>query len=341
MNTNVLTDLFDELDDHDQIENTLNQNKRRPRNMGHHPKKIPMADRIFIHEQDDSRDNFKFTYKAARFEEWWLLDSLGDFYEHKWIADVLRKVKAGKEASVYQCKSGVEVDAPLVAAKVYRPRSLRNLKNDGQYRTGRVDLDDEGNALVKRADVHAIAKRTSYGEELRHQSWIAHEFKTLEILHEAGADVPKPYAMVKNAILMGFVGDLYTAAPALSSVSLELDEAKSLFERVARNIDTMLAHDYVHGDLSAYNILYWDGDIKLIDFPQVVLPESNPASWSIFQRDVTRICQYFYAQGVPCEAKKLASDLWTSHGHKMIKQVDPKHLDAENPGDRQTWEEQK
>lgn len=137
---------------------------------------------------------------------------------------------------------------------------------------------------------------------------------------------------------MGFVGDLYTAAPALSSVSLELDEAKSLFERVTRNIDTMLAHDYVHGDLSAYNILYWDGDIKLIDFPQVVLPESNPASWGIFQRDVTRICQYFYAQGVPCEAKKLASDLWTSHGHKMVRQVDPKYLDAEKPGDRQAWE---
>ena len=132
MNTNALTDLFDELDDHDQIENTLNQNKRRPRNTGHHPKKIPMADRIFIHEQDDSRDNFKFTYKAARFEEWWLLDSLGDFFEHKWIVDVLRKVKGGKEASVYQCKPGAEVDALLVAAKVYRPRSLRNLKNDGR-----------------------------------------------------------------------------------------------------------------------------------------------------------------------------------------------------------------
>jgi RIO kinase 1 len=123
---------------------------------------------------------FKFTYKAARFEEWWLLDSLGAFYDHKWISDVLKRVKGGKEASVYLCKPGVEVDAPLLAAKVYRPRSLRNLKNDQQYRVGRTDLDEDGTALWKEADINAIIKRTRYGEEVRHQSWIAYEFVTME-----------------------------------------------------------------------------------------------------------------------------------------------------------------
>jgi RIO kinase 1 len=137
---------------------------------------------------------------------------------------------------------------------------------------------------------------------------------------------------------MGYVGDLESSAPELSSVVLDLDEAKSLFDRVIRNIDLMLAHDRIHGDLSAYNILYWNGDITLIDFPQVVLPESNPASWNIFLRDVIRVCQYFLAQGVQCDARKIASDLWASHGHKAIKEVDPMYLDAENPNDRQIWE---
>lgn len=340
MNTNDSIDFFNELDDSEQTNNFIQPDKRREHLPRRNPKKTPLADLKFIRSQDDSRDNFKFTYKAARFEEWWLLDSLGSFYEHKWITDVLRRVKGGKEASVYQCKPGAEVDAPLVAAKVYRPRSLRNLKNDQQYRTGRVDLDDEGNALIKRADVHAIAKRSSYGEELRHQSWIAYEFKTLDVLHEAGVDVPKPYAMEQNAILMSFVGDLDTAAPALVSVTLELNEAKTLFERVTRNIDLMLTHGRIHGDLSAYNILYWEGDITLIDFPQVVLPEANPAAWSIFLRDVTRVCQYFSTQGVQCEGRALATDLWTSHGHKIVKEVDPKYLDAENSEDRQFWERQ-
>jgi RIO kinase 1 len=154
-------------------------------------------------------------------------------------------------------------------------------------------------------------------------------------------DVPKPYAMEKNAILMEFVGDLAIAAPPLNAVTLELDEARILYERVISNIDIMLTHKRIHGDLSAYNILYWEGDIKLIDFPQVVLPESNPSSWNIFQRDVARVCQYFSVQGVDCNPAKVAADLWTSHGYKIFKEVDPKYLDAELPEDRRAWEKQK
>jgi RIO kinase 1 len=127
----------------------------------------------------------------------------------------------------------------------------------------------------------------------------------------------------------------------LNSVSLDLDEARSLYARVVHNIDLMLTYDRVHGDLSAYNILYWKGAITLIDFPQVVLPEANLASWNIFLRDVTRICQYFSAQGVQCDARKLASDLWTSHGHKIVREVAPKYLDAEKPEDRRAWERQR
>ncbi|MBC7878492.1 MAG: hypothetical protein H7Y59_15080 [Anaerolineales bacterium] len=341
MDANNYIDFFNELDDNEQTNNFIQSDKRRERFPPRNPKKVPEADLQFLSKQDDSRSNFKFTYKAARFEEWWLLDSLGDFYEHKWIVDVLKRVKGGKEASVYQCKPGVAVDAPFVAAKVYRPRSLRNLKNDGQYREGRTDLNEEGNAIVKADDIYAMQKRSKYGEGLRHQSWIAYEFSTLELLYEAGADVPKPYAMEKNAILMGFVGDYATAAPALSSITLDIDEAEPLFKHVMLNIDIMLAHGRIHGDLSAYNILYWEGDITLIDFPQVVIPESNPASWSIFLRDVTRICQYFSTQGVECDAYKIASDLWASHGHKIIKEVDPKYLDSEKPEDRKIWEKQK
>ena len=337
MSKNQLLEFYEELDD-SVLEETLPSQKRLFQKR--ESKKQEMDAKLFIRAQEISRE-FQFTYKAARFEEAWLLDSLVEIAEHKWISDVLRKVKGGKEASVYLCKSDVAVDTPLLAAKIYRPRMLRNLKNDQQYRTGRADLDESGNEILDDGTLHAMKKRTAFGEEVRHQSWIAYEFTTLEVLHKAGADVPKPYAMEKNAILMDFIGDLSNAAPALNSVSLELDEAKLLYERVVQNIDLMLTHDRIHGDLSAYNILYWNGDITLIDFPQVVLPGSNPASWTIFLRDVTRICQYFSAQGVSCDPPKLAADLWTSHGHKIVKEVDSKYLDPEKLEDRQTWKKQK
>ncbi|HKY56303.1 MAG TPA: RIO1 family regulatory kinase/ATPase, partial [Anaerolineales bacterium] len=310
MNTDDYIDLFDELDDNEQVENFINKDKRRQRFPPRHFKYVREANAEFLKGQDDSSRSFDFTYQAARFEEWWLLESLGDFYEHKWISDVLRRLKGGKEASVYLCQAGAEVDTDLVAAKVYRPRSLRNLKNDGIYRTGRIDLDADGNALVKEADVGAIIKRTKYGEELRHQSWIAYELQTLEMLHAAGADVPKPYAMEKNAILMEYIGDVDSAAPTLNSVTLDRYEVKSLYERVIWNVDLLLSKERIHGDLSAYNILYWDGEITLIDFPQVVYPEANPAAWSIFLRDVTRVCQYFASQGWQRDARRLAADLW-------------------------------
>ncbi|MBX3038512.1 MAG: hypothetical protein KF758_16495 [Anaerolineales bacterium] len=338
MNTKDLSRL---LDDDDPYEMMLNASKRRPRKTGRHPKQISKSDYEFLKEQDDSRKTFKFTYKAARFEEWWLLETLGAFYEKKWISDVLKKVKVGKEASVYLCKPALDVDAPLLAAKIYRPTSLRSLKNVQEYRQGRADLDEEGHLLWKEADINAIVKRTKYGEEVRHVSWIAYEYKTMEDLFNAGADVPKVYAKEKNAILMRFIGDLKTAAPLLHSVSLEADEAQVLFERVIHNIDLMLKHNCIHGDLSAYNILYWDGEISMIDFPQIVIPESNPSAWKIFQRDVMRVCQYFSSQGVECNPQKLAADLWTSHGHKVFKPVEPKDLDAENPEDRKAWEKQK
>lgn len=338
MNTNDYLEFFDELDDDDRLNLRFGIDKRRPYQKM--TRKLISEERQYVSEQDDSSASFKFTYKAARFEEWWLLESLGEFYEHKWITDVLRRLKGGKEASVYLCRSGPAIDAPLVAAKVYRPRSLRNLKNDGQYRTGRVDLDENGRAIVRDGDLHAMAKRTNYGEELRHQSWIAYEFQTLEMLHQAGADVPRPYAMEKNAILMDYIGDIDGAAPTLNTVTLDREEVKPLHERLIRDVDMLLAGNRIHGDLSAYNILYWEGDITLIDFPQVVQPDSNPAAWSIFLRDITRICQYFASQGLRRDARRLAAELWTSHGHRVMHEVDPRHLDPEKKEDRRLWERQ-
>lgn len=327
---------FDELDDFDLDE------KGRERFPRRNPKKLPASEQVFLRKQDDSRGSFQFTYKAARFESWWLLDSLGELYEHQWISDVLRRVKGGKEASVYQCRAGTAIPGGgLAAAKVYRPRMLRNLKNDASYREGRSDLDAEGRQVINDGDLHAMAKRTAYGEELRHTSWIAYEFTTLQDLRAAGADVPEAYAMTKNAILMGYIGDFGAAAPTLGEISLDRDEARPLYERVIRNIDIMLAHGRIHGDLSAYNILYWDGDITLIDFPQVVSPEGNHNAFRIFERDVTRICEYFSKQGVHANPRKLVADLWTANGYKLRQEVDVRLLDADDPRDRALWQKQK
>jgi RIO kinase 1 len=333
-------EFHDELDELDltvgHVRNIRDRKQPRRKNSA----AVAAARTRFVRDQDDTTGAFKFTYKAARFEEWWLLDSLGSFYEHQWIADVLARVKGGKEANVYRCRSGAAIGSPYAAAKVYRPRSMRNLKNDQLYREGRLNLDMDGHPVLKDRDLRAIHRKTEYGRDLLHQSWITYELSTLETLHAAGADVPEPYATAPNALLMGFVGDGDSAAPALSEVTLERSEATYLFERTIRNVDVMLSHGLIHGDLSAYNILYWEGEITLIDFPQVVQPDANANSWPIFRRDVIRVCDYFAKQGVRAEGKRLAEQIWRSHGHSVKQEIHPRFLDAENPVDRALWERQ-
>jgi RIO kinase 1 len=335
MDTKKLFEYYNDLDDQGQYDVKHTGHHRA---QYHERDRIPSAERQYLQHQDDSLRTFSTTYQAARFEEGWLLDSLGHFYEQQWISDVLGKIKAGKEASVYLCRSGVQVHAPLLAAKVYRPRMLRNLKNDQLYRMDRAVLDEHGNRILDLGMLKAQHKRSVYGEQIRHHSWIAYEFQSLKTLHTAGADVPQPYEMDENAILMSYIGDEASAAATLNTVSLDPLDVGPLYEQLLRNIGLMLTHGIVHGDLSAYNVLYWQGDITLIDFPQVVSPASHRSAWKIFNRDITRLCEYFTRQGLCIDPDRLAVHLWKSHGYRLRPEVPPALLDVDDPADRQYWQ---
>jgi RIO kinase 1 len=256
--------------------------------------------------------SFNTTYRPARHEEGWLLYSLQSFFDQGLITDILAQVKGGKEANVYRCQANPALGVELVAAKVYRPRMFRNLRNDKTYREGRAILTAEGHE-VKKTDhriMRAIGKKTAFGAQVAHTSWLMHEYAALERLYPVGAAVPNPIASGENAILMGYVGDAAVAAPALNEIGLEPDEAAALFPEVLRNVELMLKHNLIHGDLSAYNILYWAGTITLIDFPQVTNSLTNRNAYFILQRDVMRICEYFARQGVKHNARAIADDLW-------------------------------
>jgi RIO kinase 1 len=203
----------------------------------------------------------------------------------------------------------------LVAAKVYRPRQFRNLRNDKVYREGRDVLTSAGRP-VKKSDhrvMRAIGKKTAFGVQVSHTSWLMHEYKMLEKMYQSGGSVPRAYAASENAILMGYRGDMQLAAPTLSQIRLSSDEAGILFEVVMSNVELMLAHGLIHGDLSAYNILYWDGEITIIDFPQTVRLDANREARSILERDIVRVCQYFERQGVEVDATQLFEDLWSRY----------------------------
>lgn len=243
-------------------------------------------------------------------EREWILSYLGGFYDDQMILDVLRRVKGGKEATVYCCKAHPSLGVDLVAGKVYHEREFRSLKNDALYRQGRDVLDDQGKGVRGRRELLAMKKKTSFGQEMRHYSWLANEFSVMTRMYEAGADVPRPYTHSENAMIMEYVGDARWPAPTLASVSLTVQEARPLFDKLMNNVELMLANELVHADLSAFNVLYWEGTVKIIDFPQAVNPYVNPDAYSLFARDVERLCQYFAHYGVVADARTLAAELW-------------------------------
>jgi RIO kinase 1 len=279
-----------------------------------------------------------FTYQPSLTEREWLIDSLGGFFDQKWFDDILNIIKGGKEASVYQVEGNATTGEPFLAAKVYRPRVFRALRNDALYKEGRALFDADGLLVKKEGELKAVRKGTSFGKDVSHTSWIQHEVRNMQTLHEAGYDVPRYFANDTNAILMEYLGDAGTAAPTLIDVHLDTAEARLLYQRTLHNIEGMLRLGIIHGDLSAYNILYWNGSITLIDFPQAIHPDQNRNAYAIFQRDVTRICEYFARYGVQTDLQRLAPRLWTTYRYPLTPDFDLAALDPEDETDREFWE---
>ena len=301
--------------------------RRRKPKVRHVPKKPRSQIIAELADLTGLEGGFCTTYQPSRYEEGWLLSSLRAFYDDSHITDILALIKGGKEASVYCCEGDPSTGLDLLAAKVYRPRQFRALRNDAMYRQGReVLLLSEMGYPVGTADgriLRAIRNKTSFGVQVQQTSWLMHEYEALACLYEAGAAVPQPIAAGENAILMSYCGDEQMAAPTLNEVSLEPGEATALFKEVLHNIEMMLHHGLIHGDLSAYNILYWAGEITIIDFPQVTKVHINRHAHAFLERDIRRVCEYFAREGVPCDPGAITDEFAARYG------VEPNDLTAD------------
>jgi RIO kinase 1 len=227
---------------------------------------------------------------------------LDSFIEEQLILRVLRELKSGKEATAWVCEAGPPTGLEFVVAKVYRPINERGFKNDAVYQEGRWTADRR----IRRA----FEQKSRAGRAAQFSSWVEHEYTTLRLLAAAGADVPRPVAMTTGVVLMEFVGDDHGPAPLLKDVRLERNEARTIFERLLWNVERFLACDRVHGDLSPFNILYWEGEITVIDVPQAVDLTTNRNAESLLQRDIANLCSHFRRYGIHADPDRIAGDLW-------------------------------
>jgi RIO kinase 1 len=232
-------------------------------------------------------------------------DTVRHFLDEGLITSVIRPIKSGKEASVVLCRANPSTTRlELAALKRYHPLNRRDFRDESLYR--------DGEWIKERRVRVALEKKTRFGREVQGAIWVSREWEMLRALSNSGVDVPTPVSMTDEAILMSYVGDVDEAAPQLHRYRPDREEAQSLFDQLLRNVERMLYVNVIHGDLSPFNVLVWQGRATVIDLPQAVDPRKNRHAHRLLERDVERICEHFARFGVRSNAQRIAHDLWTA-----------------------------
>lgn len=189
----------------------------------------------------------------------------------------------------------------LLARKRYRPRTVSHkgelqalgferaptFRNDIVYRDGR-------NYGRRSRDRRAVEAMTKYGKELVKERWLGHEYDVMSAAWEAGASVPYPVGYDDDGgLLLEYIGDATRAAPRLAQARLQGTELVEAWQQLEESLRLVVESGWVHADLSAYNALWWDGRLWLIDFPQAVDLVQSPHGFDLLHRDVTNVCAWF------------------------------------------------
>jgi RIO kinase 1 len=192
------------------------------------------------------------------------MDRLQELLADGVIDEVYNQLKSGKEAEVWLVSHRGEP----VAAKIYKAREFRSFKNDAGYKEGR----QVRNTRTQRA----MNKGSKFGREAAEEAWKSAEADAMFELHAAGVKVPKPVLFYEGVLLMEVIGDAEgRVAPRLVDAGITPEQAGPMYLFLRGEIIKILAADWIHGDLSEFNILLGKDGPVIIDFPQVVTAAKN------------------------------------------------------------------
>ena len=204
------------------------------------------------------------------------------------IDDLKGVIATGKEADVF---TGY-LKGELRAVKIYRIETT-GFKDVAPYIQGDPRFRLSNN---KRENVF---------------EWVKKEFRNLQRAHHAGVKVPKPYKVLKNVLVMEFIGN--DSAPAVPLNKIPTANIKN----PEKLCNTLLAYlkdlyqkaELVHADLSEFNILMKSQAVPyLIDFAQAVLI-TQPNAQIFLEKDVEHFVKYFGKFGMKLDAAKILAEI--------------------------------
>lgn len=184
-------------------------------------------------------------------------------------------ISTGKEGSVFL---STRPDGGYAALKIYRIATA-TFKNISKYIEG--DPRFKGLTGSHRKIIFA---------------WAGKEFRNLSRFRDAGVRVPEPITFHKNLLVMEYIGDERAPAPPMKEMVPE--DPAPVYHRLVRYMELAYQKaELVHGDLSEYNVLMWQGEPVIIDCGQAVLTD-HPNARDFLRRDVENINRYFKLRGV-------------------------------------------
>ena len=113
---------------------------------------------------------------------------------------------------------------------------------------------------------------TDHGKRILNERWMGFEHEVMTRVWEAGAPVPYPVGFSGDGMLLEYVGDESQAAPTLGQARLTKPEIASAAEQLVDGLRLLMEVGIVHADLSAFNLLWWDGPPRSSTSPR-------PSTW--------------------------------------------------------------
>lgn len=189
------------------------------------------------------------------------------------ISYVNGAVGAGKESQMYWA---VDPSGQDIAVKIYLV-TTSNFKKRYPYLIG-----DPRFTKIKRGTRSLV------------ELWAKKEFRNLSKSFNSGISCPEPITVIKNILLMKFVGTNGVPSPTL--VESEVDYAD--YEKAIGIIsDLYQKAELVHADLSEYNIFKTEDGLVVFDFGSAV-DIRHPKTKEFLERDISNITRFFVKRGL-------------------------------------------
>jgi RIO kinase 1 len=188
------------------------------------------------------------------------------------LSTVENIIATGKEANLFRAKT---FDGRNRAVKIYRLNTA-TFRKLNRYIEGDPRFRNTGNSHRDRVF-----------------TWAQKEYKNLYSMKTAGAEVPQPFHVYKNIVVMQYLGWRYRPYPPVRE--LPPLNPKNFLNMLITSIKAYRSRNLSHGDLSEYNILNVREKPYIIDVGQAVT-KGHPMYDELHERDMANMYRYWKRQ---------------------------------------------